>query len=862
VFGRSRSDEDLEQELQVHLEMVEQDLRRQGMPPDAAAREARVTAGRITQTMEVLRDSRGIPSLSAFWLDTKLGIRMLRKHWGLTLIGGLTLAAAMTLGASAFNLVNVIGRTTLPLQEGDRVVIIQPFDLEMRRMQTTSREDFARWRTELRSVENVSAFRTVQRNLIAGSTPPASVTVAEMSASGFLIPGIAPFLGRFLMTEDELSAAPPALVIGYDVWRTKFAANPEVLGQQVRLDGVPHTIVGVMPQDFAFPVNHQYWTGLTPKDADQVVVFARLKPGVSIAGAHAEVRAMGLREPGRGMPRRSEPRVVPYVRGIRGNAGAAVMALLPFVLPLLLVPPCANMAILIYARTVSRQGEFAARAALGASRTRIVGQIFIEVLVLAAGAAGVALVLARKAGEVLKALFGLGDQPFWMDFSLSYQTILLAGALAVFAAMIAGGIPAFRATGKLSGIHALRGNSNPQLGKVWTALVVAQIALSVAAVPTVAEAAWDTMRPAILGPGFNTEEFLTARLAMDSSGSSDAARFSAASTAVVRKLKAELGPTGVTMSTYVPFEESDAAIEVNGVGGGVPWERKTAALNDVDDSFLDTFGIPLLSGRRLEAGDFNSAKGAVLVNSSFAHRILGGGNPLGRRVRITGSKDGPVSEYEVVGLVGDLFAESRIPTMYRPLAVAAGGFPKNGEGHRTHLILHAGKTIPPNLGSRVREITAAYDPALRVDELQTLDEIYRVLSMGDIIGGGVVAALALCGVLFSVAGIYSSMVFAVVQRRREIGIRSALGAAPWRLITGAFRQVFIPVGIGVAFGGLAALMLDYYLAPLLFESRGDGRVLPWIPAAEAFIFLIAGIAIYGPVRRALRIHPVEALRES
>jgi ABC-type antimicrobial peptide transport system permease subunit len=162
----------------------------------------------------------------------------------------------------------------------------------------------------------------------------------------------------------------------------------------------------------------------------------------------------------------------------------------------------------------------------------------------------------------------------------------------------------------------------------------------------------------------------------------------------------------------------------------------------------------------------------------------------------------------------------------------------------------------------VREIAATADPVLRVDELQTLDEIYRVLSMGDVIGGSVVAAMALCGILFSVAGLYSSMVFAIVQRRREIGIRSALGAPPLRLIAGAFRQVFVPVGAGVAIGGLAALMLNYYLSPLLFEPRGDGPVLPWIPAAEAFIFLIAGIATYGPVRRALRIDPVEALRES
>jgi hypothetical protein len=208
VFGCGRSDEDIEQELQVHLELVEQDLLRQGLSPEAAAREARLRVGRSTQAMETLRDRRGIPPLSTFWLDAKLGLRMLRKHWGLTLIGGLTLATAMAIGASVFNLTNVIRGTALPLEEGSRVVVIQPFDLESRQLQTSSMEDFKRWRSELRSVESVSAFRTVQRNLVTADGPPVSAPIAEMSASGFQVSRIAPLLGRFLFPEDEAPSDP------------------------------------------------------------------------------------------------------------------------------------------------------------------------------------------------------------------------------------------------------------------------------------------------------------------------------------------------------------------------------------------------------------------------------------------------------------------------------------------------------------------------------------------------------------------------------------------------------------------------------------------------------------------------------
>jgi putative ABC transport system permease protein len=876
VFGCGRSDEDIEQELQVHLELVEQDLLRQGLSPEAAAREARLRVGRSTQAMETLRDRRGIPPLSTFWLDAKLGLRMLRKHWGLTLIGGLTLATAMAIGASVFNLTNVIRGTALPLEEGSRVVVIQPFDLESRQLQTSSMEDFKRWRSELRSVESVSAFRTVQRNLVTADGPPVSAPIAEMSASGFQVSRIAPLLGRFLFPEDEAPSDPPVVVIGYDVWRAKFAGDPAAVGRQVRLDGVSHTIVGVMPQDFGFPVSHQYWTSLRSNSLDRVVVFARIAPGASLETAHAEVRSMGLVEPKPvGTSRPLQPRVVPYVSGIGlvGDHSVAIMALLPLVLPLLLVPPCANIAILVYARTVARQSEFATRSALGASRGRIVMQILIEVLLLTAGAAGLALVLASKIGVFLRSLFEFGDRPFWMDFSLSYQTILFAGVLAVIAAMIAGGIPALRATGrwKSSGLNALRGGSNPQLGTVWTVVVAAQIALSVAAAPTVVEVAWETMRPAFFGPGFDAGKFLTTRLIMDRRTASDpvAARFGAVRAEIVRRLEAEPGVIAATMSETAPFEEPDVLIEVDsaGAGGSVQRNRKSVALNHVDGAFFDVLRVPLLTGRRLAAGDFDPARGAVVVNRSFSRQILGDRNPLGRRIRVIDRNSEPSSvtapEYEIVGVVGDLFAESRIPTMYRPLSPSADALPQKGEVYQVRLTLHAGPTIPPNLANRLQAITAALDPALRVDDIQTLDEIYWRLSIGNLAVGGLIVAATLCGVLFSAAGVYTSMAFTVVQRRREIGIRTALGAPPWRLAAGVFRQALLPVGVGVALGGLAATMLDYYLSPLLFDSGANGRPLPWIlPAAEAFILVIAVIVLRGPVRRALRVGPIEAMRES
>ena len=794
-----------------------------------------------------------------FWIDTKLGLRMLRKHWALTLIGGITMAATITLGASVFNLVQAISGTHLPLAEGDRVVILQPWNAASHRAQATSMDDFERWRKDLQSVVDTGAFRRTERNLITDAGPAGPISIAEMSAAGFRVARVAPRLGRFFNEDDELAGATPVVVIGYNVWRSRFAADPEVIGRRVRLDGIFHTITGVMPEDFAFPVRDNFWTPLRATDRERVTVFARLAPNATLERAQAEMEAVGLlpSDATGATPSPLKPRVVPYIRGIRGEGAPWFVRIVPLLFALLLVPPCTNIAVLIYARTVARQGEFATRTALGASRSRIVAQVFIEVFVLAAAAAGVALALAPRITQTLSYMVLFGNRGFWMNFSLSYGTMLFATVLALLAALIAGAIPALRATRRwqiAGGLHALNRGSAPRLGKAWTAIVVAQVALSVAVVPTAAEFAWDALRPAILGPGFKADEFFTVQLAMDAREAPEAAaaRFTALRTEMVRQLKAEPGIVAVAMLEFEPFAERDVVVEVDSAK-----DRKSVGVNQVDSAFFDTFDIPLLAGRGFEPGDPQG--NVIVVNRSFVNRMLAGGNPLGRTVRVI-NRNGPETSYEIVGLVNDQFSQSDQATMYRPLPPVAAV--ERGDELSVRLAMHTASPIPPNLEKRLREIAASLDPALRIDDLQSIDEIYWLLSLGEYIGGSGVAALALGIVLFSVAGIYTLMAFTVVQRRREIGIRSALGASPLRLVLGIFRRVLIPVSAGVVLGGFAALVLDFYFSPLLFAGEGS-RPLPWIlPAAEAFILLVGVIAVFGPARRTLGVDPVEALRET
>ena len=879
LFRPGDLDGDFDQELATHLAMAEEDKMRQGMTREQARRAARVELGGLTQLREASRAARGLPWLDGFWLDVKLGLRMLRKSWGLTLVGGLAMTCVIGIGAVVFAVFDTFAWGTLPLDDGDRVVAIQTWDAAGNRRHDTSLPDFDRWRDELRSVQDIGAFQTIQRNLVAADGSTELVFVAEMTASGFQLARVRPLLGRPLVQEDERNGALPVVVIGYHVWQSRFASDPAVVGQTVRLGATVHTVVGVMPEGFAFPVNHHFWVPLRTnaladlRHGPEGVVFARLAPGVTLDGAQAEVTTLGLLPPAGvgGSDEQLHPRVVPYTFAFTGDIEPWQIRFILFLVALLLVPPCANIAILVYARTVGRQEEFAARHALGASRGRIVVQIFVETLVLAAGAAGVALVLARLAlrylqGAVEQDMGGAG--PFWINFSLSSATVLFVAGLAMLAAVIAGLVPALKATGRQmqSGLRALGGRTGMQLGTTWTVLVVAQVAFSLAALPSAVEMAWGTLRPGILGPGFATEEFLTARLMMDrvtppgAEAEADqlpfTSRFAVLQAELIRKLEAEPGVLEVTVAAAVPNEAPWARVEVDGVppprGSDIFESHHLVRSLPVDDVFFDVFGIPLLAGRGFEAGDFEPGRTSVIVTRAFAQRIGGDGNPLGRRVRYIGAGNTAAREserwHEIVGVVGDLFSNARQGTMYHAAAP--------GQIHPVSLALRVGPDTA-SVAGRLREIITSLDPTLRLDEVRSLDEIYRQHQEGNYLGAFALAGVTLSVLLLSAAGMYALMSFTIKQRRREIGIRSALGAQPHRLLAGIFKRALGQLAAGASCGVVAALLLGRYLP---IEEMGGLNVPGILPAAAAFMIVVGLFAAAGPARRGLRVEPTEALR--
>jgi putative ABC transport system permease protein len=805
--------------------------------------------------------ARFYPIMDIGGLDVKLGLRLMRKSWGLTLVGGVAMALTIGLGTAIFTRWNTATATTLPLPDGDRIVAIQSSDAATQQIhRDSSLPDFTRWRELLRSVTDVSAMRLVERTLITPGGASGPMSVAEMTPSAFRLARVQPVLGRPLIDADERGGA-NVVVIGFELWEAGFSSDPAVLGRRLQLDNVSYTVVGVMPKEFAFPVSQRIWIPLRTSASDysrnqplDVFVFARLAPGFRLENAQAEVVTLGLAQ--NRVARQNEQlrlRVVPYVAGLftidatRRWTGSLVL----LIAALLLLPPCANIAILVYARAITRREEFAVRYALGATRGRIVIQIFVEALVLAAGAGTVGSLLAREFAERISRLvlpaIGPENVPFWFDFSPSPTTVLCLAGLVVVAAAIAGGVPGMRVTGRWrSGLHPLgeRGTS-VGLGRTWTALLATQVAVSIAVLPTATQMIWGILKPTMTGPGMAVDQYLTGWLVMEG----DVSRFGARQAELVDRLRSEAAISGVTVSAFPLMQEAGADVEV--VGGAERAAGQTA-FNRVDRTFFDVFGVRFRTGRKVDATDFSRAQShAIVVNRTFATEIAGTENALGRRVRYTTAQDPALSSecwYEIVGVAEDFPANNHRATVYHPSLPAPV--------HQMSFTLRVG----PDAGlaaARLRDVTKAIDPSLHIGRLRLLGEIYRQWRSVSHTLGFMLGSVMLIVLLFAMAGMYTLMAFIVAQRRREVGLRCALGAQPGRLVMGIFGRSLLPLVIGASVGCLVALLID---GSVRVEDVGGQNIPGIVPAAAVVMILVGVVALAGPARRAIRIDPAEALR--
>ncbi len=808
------------------------------------------------------------------WPDIKLSLRLLIRNPGLTAVSTVGITVGIAIAAGMFGYVHANFDPTVPLDDGDRIVALENWDIVGNNENRHSLHDFVTWRDQMASVVEISAFREASATMRAGDFVPETVRIAAMSASGFRVARVPALVGRFLTPDDEREAASPVVVIGYTVWQSRFGQDRSVIGQQVRFGNTQYTIVGVMPEGFAFPVNHQYWIPLRANPSaiargagPELFVFGRLAPGATMASAQLELSVIGQRAAA-AFPQTNAtltPQVLGYTRPINdtqdGSLGSVVMGQL--VVTLMLIVVALNVAILLYARTATRRGEIAVRTALGASRGRIVAQLFVEALVLSLVPALLGLALGQYAVELGNRITALdvmgGDAPFWLEHGPQPSTMLYVLVLVVITAAIAGILPALHATRRRGGadLRQLGGSTGMRLGRMWSALIVAQVAFAVAVLPAAIKMGLQEIRGSLTRPNYPAEEFVGAAVATENASSPFGNRL----LELRRRLRAEPDVTGVTFTGSLSQRNITGRIEVEGIpvdGASATNGSRGLTTFGIDTEYLDVYGLRVVAGRPFNALDASATNGPVIVDLSFAQRFLNGTSPVGRRIRYAARPNGePSPWYEIVGVAENLRRNPIDPDIVGPTVLYAVA-PEQlaGVSLTVRLRESAASRMNEGFARKAHQILAAVDPALRMAELQARAQADSEDALAVRLVGLALSCILVTVLLFSAAGVYSLMSFTVSQRRREIGIRAALGASQAGVLRSVFSRVAAQVGMGVALGALGAMVI----APASEDAVLAGRLAIVTPAIALIMVLVGVIAAYGPARRSLRIQPTEALR--
>jgi putative ABC transport system permease protein len=802
--------------------------------------------------------------------DVRLALRALRRQPGFAAAAMLTLALGIGATTAVFSVVYGILLRPLPFPESDRLVQVVSLDEDVE--WTASPPDFVDWRAQATSFQALAAVNTGSFAL-TGDAAALQFSGATVTAGYFTVLGVAPQVGRGFTEANETPGANMVVALGDAIWRTRFGADPGIVGRRIRLDGADYEVVGVMPRGFDAPGGTDLWVPLafTPDDlrtqrgAHYLNVYGRLAPGVTVERADREMREIAARldlaYPGAN-PGWSAG-VTPLRASIVGDVERPLWALLGAVGVVLLMA-CVNVASLMLGRAVGRAREDAIRTALGAGRRRLVRGVMVEsgVLALAGGALGALLAvwgvaaLTRIAPDNLPRLDEVGVDGWVLGFTL---------VVAVATGLVFGAAPSLHLLRRREASGALAsgergGTAGGRIQRWRRGLVVVQMALAVTLVAGAGLLAKSFARLVATDPGFTPEGVLTFSLSVPNTGYEQPERVEAFVAAVEERLAALPGVVRVGAIFGLPLSGFDFSISMMSVDAQVLDEQEQARrpspqMRIVTPGYFDAMGIPLRGGRGISDLDRAGDPPVVVVSETAGRLIFGGADPIGHRFELgtrMGLGRGRVGG-EVIGVVGDV-RDAALRAPPRPLIYAVHRqFPV---GFLQVAVRTAGD--PLALAEPARQAVAAVDPNVPV---------YRVRSLEGLLGASVSQArfmtlvlglFATIALVLAAVGIYGVIAYAVAQRTRELGIRLALGARAADILWLVLRQGIILGGLGAALGLAGALVATRALERLLYQ------VTPSDPTTFTLgtlgLLAVALVATYLPARRAAGVDPVEALR--
>jgi predicted permease len=886
-----RSDEDFDREIDAHIALEIDRLIAEGVAPDTARAQAHKRFGNVTGARERYYESRRMMWLEDARKDVALSVRSLRRSPGFAAAAIVTLALGIGANAAIFSLTDQVLLRPLPVPRPHELVMLDSpgmYQGATRGEQTFSEPMFRGLRGASAPVLSGMFARFGTGASVSTDGDAARVRIEAVSGDYFRTLGIDPTIGRVLGPDDDRTPdGHPVVVLSHAYWQNRFGGDPGVVGRSLRVNGYPMTIVGVAapgfsgfdrgrPADLFAPLMMDSaltptWKGLDDWRTRWLHVSGRLRPGVAPERVAAVLDVtyrqlleddfstvkVKLSPEGRAAFLGKPLEVLPAAKGrsqLRTEFSAPLIALMAMVAVVLLIA-CVNVANLLMARASTQQQEVAVRLALGAGRFRLVRQRLTESLVLAGAGTLVGLVFAASATRLLIGMLPEDAGSSALSAAADVRVIGFAVALALVTAIGFGLGPALRATGSRGA--ALRPGTGRVLGggkqaRLLRVLVVGQVALSLLLVAGAGLFARSLYNLRSIDPGFMTDRLL--QLRVDAAlNSYDGPQALVLAGRLRQELTAIPGVTEVSAAT-VPAMMNGFGFQTVRVQGYDPatGEEMNSMVNSVGPGYFATLGVPLLQGRDFTDSDVDGGQRVAIVNEAMANRFWKGENPIGRRF---GRQSEIGSEIQVVGVVRDSrFANLRDDvrmSYYIPLAQSG---PLNGF---TFYVRH--RAAAAAIAPAVRQAVARVDPRLPVYDFRTMESQIAESMYIERLVSSLSALFGLLALGLAAVGLYGVMSHAVAQRRREIGIRMALGAERGSVLWQVLRQVLALAIAGVLLGLPVAVGAGRFIESLLF---GLPPVDPaTFTAAAAVLIGVAVLAGYVPARRAMRIDPVVALRD-
>ncbi|HUH62346.1 MAG TPA: ABC transporter permease [Terracidiphilus sp.] len=876
LLRRRALDAELDEELRSHIEFAAEENRKRGLSPEEAHTAALREFGGVTQTREAHRVQRGFPLLEMRIADVRYALRQLRRSPGFTSVALITLALGIGANTAVFSVIEAVLLKPLPYRNADRLVLLT--DPQDPQDGGILYRDFQAWKRDSRSVEEISAFYRNSgwsRVTLTGSEEPVSIQAAFVSADLFSLLGIAPELGR-TFTEEEESRHERVAVLSYGLWQSHFGGSPDAIGQTIQLDGVASRVIGVMPEVFQFPAaDSALWAPITsnPHWADPTILIndgqhsrgfyarwqavARLRPGFGARQAQAEMNAIfaSLEKSDPDPNRGTGIKVLPLRLEIGGDARLALYVLLASV-GLLLLIACSNVANLVLARGVARAGEIAMRQALGATRRRILGQLLTEALVLAALAGIVSLPVARFGIRALVVLVP-ANLPRLEQTSVNLPVLGFTFVVAMLCAVFFGLAPAFAlwrngAVEKFQWKNAVSfGTRRSAAAHRW--LIVAEFALSVVLLTCAGLLLRSFLLVRAVDPGFEAEHVL--KLNVSLSGASSAWPASLYDT-VVSRLQAVPGVKAVGAIDSLFDLGATNNLGLRAIEGRTPESRSqwTALTWDtVRGDYFTAIGARLVRGRYFNDSDDAQTQLVAIIDESMARRYWPGENPIGKHFKGQDKRGRNDDWLTVIGLVGDMHTHglerSATPHVFEWYRQAGNGTPE---------ILVRTSGDPVAMASSLRAIVRSVNGSAVLSDMTPIEHQLQQQLAPRRFQTTLVGIFSLLALAIAFVGIYGLMHYSVAQRRREIGIRMALGADRSGIAWLVVRECL----------ALAAMGLIVGLALSWFATRAVSKLLYGVKEFDPVTLILVSLVLVGaavvagfrPARRAASVDPMQALR--